>query len=48
VLRLHDTTPLVISRIVVTAITLVVLMPWLLDAIEQFAVVAWGIPPSGL
>lgn len=43
-LRVNDPTPLLIVRIIATAVTLVVLMPWLLDRLSQFAAVAWGTP----
>lgn len=45
-LHIHDTTPLLIARVVVTGATLVVLMPWLLDTLKQFAMVAWGVAPQ--
>ncbi len=45
VLRVHDTTPLLIARLVVTGAALVALMPWLLDTLQQFAQLAWGTAP---
>lgn len=41
-LRIQDTTPLLIVRIVSTAIAIVVLMPWLTEKFADFATVAWG------